>query len=158
MTDRTLHDLKLVSALLGALVLTGLAPCAAAEEPAAEQQADAAEEAPKPYRNGLRWTTASELNNFGYHVYRGESEDGPFERLTAEPILGAGTTDEPTRYEFVDEDVDPYATYWYYIESISKTGAKERFTPIFRKGPKLTPPSTDAEAGPEAAADDPGHE
>ena len=157
MTDQTLRDLKLATVLLGAAVLAFPAPRAKAEEPAAEPPEAAAEEAPKSHRNGLRWTTASELNNFGYHIYRGESEEGPFERLTDEPILGAGTTDEPSKYEFIDEDIDPYATYWYYIESVSKTGVKERFTPIFRKKPKLTRPSS-PETGSETEAEDPKQE
>ena len=36
----------------------------------------------------LKWATASEVDNFGYDVYRGESSEGPFERRTEEPVLG----------------------------------------------------------------------
>ena len=92
----------------------------------------------EPPENTLRWTTASEVDNFGYWVYRGASEEGPFERLNAEPIAGAGTTDLPTSYEFVDATIDPARTYYYYIESISMSGVTERFTPVVRKGPKIS--------------------
>ena len=89
-------------------------------------------------RNTLRWKTASEVDNFGFDVYRGDSEDGPFERLTEQPIPGAGTTDEPQEYVFVDDTIEAGEVYWYYIESISMLGVRERFTPVFKakaKGP-----------------------
>jgi len=94
-----------------------------------------------PYRNTVRWATASELDNFGYDVYRGTSADGPFERITPDPVPGAGTTDETHRYSFADDDIDPHQTYYYYVESISITGHRERFTPVIEAKPKLPPPS-----------------
>jgi hypothetical protein len=95
-----------------------------------------------PYRNTVRWSTASEVDNFGYDVYRGTSKDGPFERLTRDPIPGAGTTDEPQKYSFVDDKIDPYETYYYYVEAISLAGLRERFTPIIQSKPKLQRPSS----------------
>ncbi len=133
--------------LILALSAMGM-PATAGEEPEAtgEQSAVSTE-------NYLRWTTATEVDNFGYYVYRGESEDGPFERLNPDPIPGAGTSDEPTSYEYVDDDIDLYQTYWYYLESISMSGEKERFTPVFRKKAKLTRPSSDEEGSQEGQED-----
>lgn len=82
--------------------------------------------------NTPRWSTASELENFGFDVYRAESEDGPFERLTVDPIPGAGTSDEPHQYSFRDDSIDPCKDYWYYVESVSTSGTREKFTPTFR--------------------------
>jgi hypothetical protein len=82
--------------------------------------------------NTLRWTTASEVSNFGFDIYRGDTEDGPFTRVTASPIPGAGTTDEPQSYVWVDDAIDPSRDYWYYIESISMDRIRERFSPIIR--------------------------
>ena len=119
----------------------GAAPAAT---PSAEPQPSATPQpaaAPTPpYRNTVRWSTASEVDNFGYDVYRGTSAEGPFERLTKDPIPGAGTTDEPQKYSFVDETIDPYVTYFYYVESISLAGERERFTPVIQAKPKLPPP------------------
>jgi hypothetical protein len=78
----------------------------------------------------VKWSTATELDNFGYDVYRGESLEGPFVRITEQPIEGAGTTDEPSYYEYVDDTIDPGRPYWYYVESISMGGIRERFTPV----------------------------
>lgn len=89
------------------------------------------------FKNTIRWVTASEVDSFGFDVYRGESETGPFVRLNAEIIEGAGTTDEPRRYEFVDSTIDPYKTYYYYVESIAMSGEREHFTPIAKVAPKI---------------------
>ncbi len=117
---------------------------AAAEQPASQpvaapEPAPAAE--PEVHENKIKWTTASEVDNFGYDVYRSESEDGPFEVLNGEVIEGAGTVDEPTAYQFVDDTIDPHKAYHYYVESISMSGVRERFTPIIRASPKV--PSTE---------------
>jgi hypothetical protein len=86
--------------------------------------------------NTARWTTASEQDNFGFEVFRGDSEKGEFTKLTKEPILGAGTSDETHKYEYRDDSIDPCHEYWYYVEGISTSGAHEKFTPTFRAPPK----------------------
>ena len=82
--------------------------------------------------NTVTWTTASEEDNFGYEVYRGDAENGPFAKVTKQPILGNGTTAETHEYKFVDDSIDPCKEYWYYVESISTQGQREKFTPVFR--------------------------
>ena len=110
----------------------------AAVPSASEVQPETAPEKPagEPLVNTLKWTTASEVDNFGFDIYRGLSEDGPFEKLTAEPLAGAGTTDEPQNYVFVDEAIDPSTNYYYYIESISLGGIRETFSPIIKASAK----------------------
>lgn len=82
--------------------------------------------------NTPKWSTASELENFGFDVYRGDTEDGEFTRLTQSPIQGAGTSDEPHSYSYRDDSIDPCKDYWYYVEAISTSGGREKFTPTFR--------------------------
>ncbi len=84
----------------------------------------------------LRWSTANEFENYGYHVYRGLQEDGPFERLTEEAIPGAGTTDLPQSYRFEDPTAEPGVDYYYYVESVSTSGQRKRLTPVRRVGEK----------------------
>ena len=97
-------------------------------------------EATVEIKNTIRWSTASEVENFGYDVYRGEAEEGPFVRLTAKPIPGAGTSDEPHKYAYVDKDIDPTKDYWYYVESVSYSGVRERFTPVQKAKAKQPKP------------------
>jgi len=113
-------------------------------EPGAPKAAGAEE----PYKNTIKWTTATEVDNFGFDVYRSGVEDGPFDKINAEIIEGAGTTDEPTRYEFVDDTIDPTREYYYYIESVSMSGVREQFTPIGKiRAKKPLPNEAESEGG-----------
>lgn len=89
--------------------------------------------------NTPKWTLASEQDNFGFEVYRGDSENGEFTKLNKDTILGAGTTDETQKYQFRDDTIDPCKDYWYYIESISTGGVREKFTPTFKAPAKRSP-------------------
>ena len=97
--------------------------------------------------NTARWTTASEQENFGYDVYRGESEKGPFVKLTRQPILGHGTTNETHDYAYSDDAIDPCKDYWYYVEAIATDGGREKFTDLFHAPAKrhaASPPAKPA--------------
>ncbi len=115
------------TASVGASTDAALAPKAA--EPAVPASEPPLQ--PEWLRNRIRWQTASEVDNFGYDVYRGPTEDGPFAKVTATPVPGHGTTDEPSAYEWYDASIEEGVEYWYYVESISISGERERFTPIF---------------------------
>lgn len=83
----------------------------------------------------LQWTTQSEANNFGYNIYRSESENGfennDYIQINLNIIDGMGTCTIPTEYQFVDEfPVIEEITYWYWLESLSYDGDKEIFGPI----------------------------
>jgi len=92
--------------------------------------------------NRVKWTTGSELNNFGFDVLRGDSEEGPFIIISKNTIPGAGTSDTPNRYEYIDDTIEAGKAYWYYVESISMTGEREKFTPTFQAKAKV--PATDS--------------
>lgn len=95
--------------------------------------------------NTPKWSLASEQDNFGFDVFRGDSEDGEFTKLNQDPILGAGTTDETQKYSWRDDTIDPCKDYWYYVDSISTSGAREKMTPTFKAPAKHSPRSQTAE-------------
>lgn len=134
-------------AAAGLLLILSVA-CASAPPAVEEIEPPAPVEVPEEYKRTLKWKTASEVDNFGFDVYRGDHEEGPFERLTESPIPGAGTTDLTTNYSYEDSTIDPYREYFYYVESISLQGIREQFTPIIRAKPKL--PVSDVEAAEES--------
>ena len=145
-----------IAALAGALLILtgGLRLGAAGTARSPKSMEPAAEEEPQEYKNTLRWKTASEVDNFGFDVYRADLEEGPFERLTESPIPGAGTTDLTSEYSYEDFDIDPHREYFYYVESISLQGVREDFTPIIRAKPKLPADDGDEAEGEEPAAED----
>lgn len=87
--------------------------------------------------NRVKWVTGSEVNNFGFDVFRGDKEEGPFIKVNGNTIPGAGSTDTPSRYEFIDDTIEEGKAYWYYVESISMSGHREKFTPTFQAKAKL---------------------
>jgi len=80
----------------------------------------------------LNWTTQSETDNIGWNVYRSESEIiEQSAQINHQMISGAGTTSEPTHYEFTDGyEVVPTNTYWYWLESINFSSQTDIYGPI----------------------------
>lgn len=74
----------------------------------------------------LRWRANQEENVYGYLVYRATQRSGPFRRLNAEIVRAGGAG----RYEYVDRTVEPGVTYYYYLDSVSRSGAKQRFSNV----------------------------
>jgi hypothetical protein len=74
----------------------------------------------------VKWRTESELNNLGFDVYRSESSDGQFIKVNPAFIKGAGTDSTPRDYQFVDESSVVGKTYYYYLETISFSGERDR--------------------------------
>jgi hypothetical protein len=126
----------MLKVLVASMLLAATATSAAETLPVGECGDQSHLPADQREANTPKWTVASEIENFGYDVFRGDSEEGPFEKLTEDPLLGAGTTDETQRYEFRDDSIDPCKQYWYYVESISTSGDREKFTPVFPAKPK----------------------
>lgn len=104
-----------------------------------------ADEAP---RLTLRWTTASEVDNAGFYVFRSEQKDGDFKQLNEKMLPGAGNAEVPSKYVYVDLDVQDGKTYYYYIESVSLSGKHEKFSPVIDRTccakPGLTEPPESA--------------
>lgn len=124
-----------VQASNGGVVHVGDPAAQTAAAPKAEPKAPH----PEWLRNRIKWQTASEVDNFGYDIYRGLKEEGPFEKITVTPLPGHGTTDEPSQYEYYDEKIEEGVEYWYYVESISIQGDREKFTPVFKAKAKVRP-------------------
>lgn len=130
------------------------APAAATATPMPMPPAEAPADAQPPagaapvYKNTISWSTASEHDNFGFDIYRSQDPEGPFIRLNKSPVEGAGTVDEPRSYEWVDATIDPRQTYYYYVESISMAGVRERFTPVGKADPKIPPAVRDTPSTP----------
>lgn len=107
-----------------------LAPALLAQ---AQTQAPAPAGSPAPLKLTLKWTTASEVDNAGFYVFRGDTKEGPFKLLNETMLPGAGNAETPSKYVFDDKDVEQGRTYYYYLESISLQGVKEKFSPVMSR-------------------------
>jgi hypothetical protein len=78
----------------------------------------------------LSWTTASELSNLGFHLYRAEAAGGPYTRITASLIPGLGSSPTGRSYDYRDSGLVNGRTYHYQLEDVESTGRTERHGPV----------------------------
>jgi len=78
----------------------------------------------------IRWSTATEFETAGYAIYRSESPDGPFERISDTFIPAANNPISGGEYAFTDREVDPGITYYYLLEEIELSGSTNREGPV----------------------------
>ena len=78
----------------------------------------------------LSWTTASELWNLGFHLYRAEAAGGPYTRITTSLIPGLGSSPTGRSYAYRDSGLVNGRTYYYELEDVETTGQTERHGPV----------------------------
>ncbi len=78
----------------------------------------------------LAWATASELQNLGFHLYRADSADGPYTRITSSLIPGLGSSPTGRSYSYRDGGLVNGRTYFYELEDVETTGRTERHGPV----------------------------
>jgi hypothetical protein len=74
----------------------------------------------------LEWRTGSELDNLGFHLYRGPSADGPWTRLTSSLIPGLGSSPLGQAYAWLDRGLVNGTAYYYRLEDVD-TSSKSTF-------------------------------
>ncbi|HEY7698279.1 MAG TPA: right-handed parallel beta-helix repeat-containing protein, partial [Vicinamibacteria bacterium] len=78
----------------------------------------------------LKWETASELDNLGFHVNRATSEGGPYERVTTSLIPGLGSSPAGARYSYRDSGLENGLTYFFKLEDVETTGRTTLHGPV----------------------------
>ena len=78
----------------------------------------------------LSWTTASEVANLGFEIWRKKDGNNQFELLSSylsDPDLqGLGNSSVGRDYQFIDYDVEPGQSYDYVLYDVSYAGVKSR--------------------------------
>ena len=78
----------------------------------------------------VEWDTASELDNLGFHLYRGLSADGPWTKLNSSIIPGLGSSPEGKQYRWVDGGLANGTTYFYRLEDVDRRGGVTSHGPV----------------------------
>jgi hypothetical protein len=79
----------------------------------------------------VRWTTASELNNAGFNVYRNTSATGTFSKINPSliPVSNPGSI-IGSSYSYSDNSAIKGQTYYYKLESLDFSGHTQQFGPV----------------------------
>ncbi|MCX7767305.1 MAG: hypothetical protein N2246_11430 [Candidatus Sumerlaeia bacterium] len=78
----------------------------------------------------IAWRLQTQQNVYGFNVYRGETENGPWVQVNKEIIPGDDTTSLPHTYEFYDRGLEVGKRYYYYVEEVTFDGKTEKITPV----------------------------
>jgi len=70
----------------------------------------------------LVWETAAEIDTAGFNILRSDSQDGTFEKINDVLIAGEGGPTQSATYSYLDDGLQPGATYWYELEDMDITG------------------------------------
>lgn len=70
----------------------------------------------------ILWSTESEVETAGFHVFRATDPEGPYEQLTTDLIPSAGDPFSGGSYRYTDRDVALGQTYYYQLEELELTG------------------------------------
>ncbi|HEX9639212.1 MAG TPA: hypothetical protein VGB99_16885 [Acidobacteriota bacterium] len=82
----------------------------------------------------LEWKAAKERNIYGYLIYRSERREGPYLRINPELVhVRHQAGNSPSEYAFEDRQVEPCKTYYYYLDYVTGSGLKRRFSGMLSK-------------------------
>lgn len=78
----------------------------------------------------LEWETAAEIDNAGFHLWRSETKEGPFVRITDQLIPPLGGTTWGASYDWWDEGLIAGQTYYYRLEDVDFSGHNTFHGPV----------------------------
>jgi len=81
----------------------------------------------------IRWKATKEDPVYGYLIYRAERREGPFLRLSREVVKVTDRSAPANEYRYVDTTAEPGKTYYYYLDSVSLSGIKRRFSGVLAR-------------------------
>jgi hypothetical protein len=78
----------------------------------------------------LRWSTISELNNYGFYIQRRLQSGSTWYELPNVFIPGHGTTNEPQHYSFIDSTLPGPGIWLYRLKQVDLDGTPHFTEPV----------------------------
>lgn len=75
----------------------------------------------------IEWTTETEQQTAGFHLYRSEFEDNAFIRISDEMIPAHGSAVSGASYTYIDQDLPSGVTYYYLLEEIEYDASAHKY-------------------------------
>ena len=96
----------------------------------------------------VSWATGSEVDNLGFHVWRGPSESGPWTRLTPSLVPGLGFSPMGGSYAWRDSGLQNGTRYYYRLEDVDSRSVSTFHGPVAAVPQAgATPPVPPSEGG-----------
>ncbi|MFZ0388871.1 MAG: FG-GAP-like repeat-containing protein [Calditrichia bacterium] len=82
----------------------------------------------------LNWTTASEVNNLGYEIWRADAADSQYILISDynhnANLIGAGNSNEEHHYTFIDQSLPGEGSYYYQLVDVDYSNQKNIHGPL----------------------------
>jgi hypothetical protein len=89
----------------------------------------------------VTWETGSEIDSFGFFLYRSESKDrSQAVRVSDEMIAAQSVNGSGGAYSIVDRGVELGKTYYYWLQEIETDGDALEYGPVGTDGTSITQP------------------
>jgi hypothetical protein len=85
---------------------------------------------PKSDKVIIQWSTATEIDNAGFNLYRSEAENGEYTKINVFLIPAQGYSTQGASYEFTDTNVQNRKPYYYKLEAIDLNGTSTMHGPV----------------------------
>ena len=82
----------------------------------------------------VKWSTASEMENAGFHLLRSRDSQTGFVKVNPTLIPGAGTTAERRNYTYRDTTAQANMPYYYRLEEVSLSGERRAVATVRLRG------------------------
>lgn len=78
----------------------------------------------------MKWVTASETDAMGFYLYRSESENSDYVRISDQCLSASGNSSSAHSYAFVDKNVEMGKKYFYKLADIDYNGSVVLHGPV----------------------------
>jgi hypothetical protein len=78
----------------------------------------------------ISWTTESESNIAGYHIYRSETNQQATSQRITNQVIPANNCSTQSQYAYQDSEIENNSTYYYWLLSYEMDGSHTQYGPI----------------------------
>jgi hypothetical protein len=84
----------------------------------------------------IEWVTETEFDTAGFNIYRSTTPEGEFVQINPQLIPGAADPASGDEYVYADSDVQAGETYYYKLEDVEYSGARQQHEVIAGQAPR----------------------
>ena len=91
----------------------------------------------RPPEITIEWVTETEFDTAGFNIYRSATPDGEFVQINPQLIPGSPDPATGGSYVYTDTDIEAGETYYYKLEDVEYSGARQKHEIIAGQAARL---------------------